>query len=48
MVEEGTDDDKERFENVQELASLASRHDTTPGKEGVAAFLPKPPCERSG
>ena len=39
MVEEGNDDDRERFENVQELASLAARHDSQPGKPGIAAFL---------
>ncbi len=39
MVEEGTDDDRERFENVEELASVAARHDDTPGKTGIAAFL---------
>lgn len=39
MVEEGNDDERERFENVQELATLASRHDFYPGKEGIAAFL---------
>ena len=39
MVEEGSEEDKERFENVQELATLAARHDALPGAEGVAAFL---------
>lgn len=39
MVEEGNADDRERFENVEELASVAARHDYMPGKEGVAAFL---------
>lgn len=36
---EGNDDERERFENVQELATLAARHDHTVGREGVAAFL---------
>jgi DNA helicase-2/ATP-dependent DNA helicase PcrA len=36
---EGTDEERERFENVQELATLATRHDSTPGQEGIAAFL---------
>lgn len=36
---EGSEDDHERLENVEELASVAARHDNTPGKEGIAAFL---------
>ncbi len=36
---EGTEEERERFENVQELATLAARHDHTPGKEGIAAFV---------
>lgn len=39
MQEEGNDDDRERFENVQELATLAARHDGVPGKDGISAFL---------
>ncbi|MDP2652281.1 MAG: UvrD-helicase domain-containing protein, partial [bacterium] len=39
LVEEGSEEDRERFENVEELASVAARHDTVPGKEGIAAFL---------
>ena len=39
LVEEGTEEDRERFENVVELASVAARHDGTPGKEGIALFL---------
>jgi len=39
MVEEGSEEDRERFENIQELATLAARHDGMPGKEGIAAFL---------
>lgn len=37
--EKGADDDLERLENAKELATLASRHDETPGQEGIAAFL---------
>lgn len=37
--EKGGEDDLERLENAQELATLASRHDDTPGLEGIAAFL---------
>ena len=39
LFDEGNADDRERFENVEELASVAARHDGTPGKEGIAAFL---------
>lgn len=39
LVEEGSDEDRERFENVEELASVAARYDATPGKESIAAFL---------
>ncbi|KKW42429.1 MAG: ATP-dependent DNA helicase PcrA [Parcubacteria group bacterium GW2011_GWB1_55_9] len=39
LVDEGNADDRERFENIEELASVAVRHDHTPGKEGIAAFL---------
>jgi len=39
LVEEGSAEDRERFENVEELASVAARHDGNPGKEGIAAFL---------
>lgn len=35
----GSDDDKERLENVKELATLAARYDHLTGEEGVAAFL---------
>lgn len=35
----GGDDDKERLENVKELATLASRYDHVPGTEGLDAFL---------
>lgn len=33
--EEGQD----RLENIAELATLASRHDETPGRDGIAGFL---------
>ena len=39
MWEEGSEEDRERFENVEELASVAARYDGTPGKDGIAAFL---------
>lgn len=39
LLDEGSAEDRERFENVEELASVAARHDGTPGKEGIAAFL---------
>lgn len=38
-LEKGSDEDKERLENVKELATLASRYDALPGEEGIAAFL---------
>lgn len=39
LVDEGSADDRERFENIEELATVAARHDATPGKAGIAAFL---------
>lgn len=39
LVEEGSAEDRERFENIEELATVAARHDHAPGKEGIAAFL---------
>ena len=39
LVEEGSAEDRERFENVEELASVAARHDHVHGVEGIAAFL---------
>lgn len=39
MVEEGSDEDRERFENIEELASVAARYDHAPGKEGIALFI---------
>jgi DNA helicase-2/ATP-dependent DNA helicase PcrA len=38
-LEHGNEEEKERFENIQELATLASRHDGETGRDGVAAFL---------
>ncbi len=39
LVDEGSAEDHERFENIEELASVAARHDHLPGKEGIALFL---------
>jgi DNA helicase-2/ATP-dependent DNA helicase PcrA len=39
LYEEGSEEDKERFQNIEELASVAARHDASPGKEGIALFL---------
>ena len=39
LVDEGTEEDRERFENIEELASVAARHDGARGREGVALFL---------
>jgi len=46
LVDEGTEDDRERFENIEELVSVAARHDTLTnredlpaGRQGIAAFL---------
>ncbi len=39
LGEEGTAEDRERFENVEELASVAARYDGATGKEGIALFL---------
>jgi DNA helicase-2/ATP-dependent DNA helicase PcrA len=39
LFEEGSAEDRERFENVEEIASVAARHDEIIGKEGIAAFL---------
>lgn len=39
LFDEGNAEDRERFENVEELASVAARHDGVVGKEGIAAFL---------
>lgn len=39
LFDEGSEEDRERFENVEELASVAARHDHLVGKEGIAMFL---------
>lgn len=39
LFEEGSAEDRERFENVEEIASVAARHDHIIGKEGIAAFI---------
>lgn len=39
LFDEGSAEDRERFENVEELASVAARHDAMVGKEGIATFL---------
>ncbi|CAN5768747.1 DNA helicase PcrA [soil metagenome] len=38
LIKEG-EDGQERLENAKELGTLASRHDGTPGLEGISAFL---------
>ncbi len=37
--EKGGEDDAERLLNAEEVATIASRHDDTPGLEGLSAFL---------
>lgn len=39
VLKKGGDDDAERLENAQEVATFASRYDETPGREGISAFL---------
>ena len=39
LFDEGSEEDRERFENIEELASVAARHDHIPGKEGIALFI---------
>jgi DNA helicase II / ATP-dependent DNA helicase PcrA len=39
FFDEGSEEDRERFENIEELASVAARHDAMSGKEGIALFL---------
>ncbi|MHB8660454.1 MAG: ATP-dependent helicase [Minisyncoccota bacterium] len=39
LLDEGSAEDHERFENIEELASVAARHDAISGREGIAAFL---------
>lgn len=36
---DGTEEDAERLQNAKELATLASRHDEMPGRDGISAFL---------
>ncbi|HVX90122.1 MAG TPA: UvrD-helicase domain-containing protein [Candidatus Paceibacterota bacterium] len=38
-LKKGGEDDAERLENIQELATFASRYDEMPGKDGISAFL---------
>jgi DNA helicase-2/ATP-dependent DNA helicase PcrA len=38
-LDEGTEEDRERLGNAAELATLASRHDEMPGRDGISAFL---------
>jgi DNA helicase II / ATP-dependent DNA helicase PcrA len=39
LVDEGSAEDQERFQNIEELASVAARYDHLLGKEGIALFL---------
>ncbi|MFA5841512.1 MAG: UvrD-helicase domain-containing protein [Candidatus Paceibacterota bacterium] len=39
MLMAGGDEDKERFENLMEMVTLATRYDIHPGKEGVEKLL---------
>ena len=39
LFDEGNEDDREKFENIEELASVAARHDGSLGKDGIALFL---------
>jgi DNA helicase-2/ATP-dependent DNA helicase PcrA len=39
LLEKGGEEDQERLENIKELATLATRYDSLPGKEGIALFL---------
>ncbi|TSC64938.1 MAG: DNA helicase II / ATP-dependent DNA helicase PcrA [Parcubacteria group bacterium Gr01-1014_91] len=39
MMDEGSEEDRERFENIEELASVAARYDHLLGKEGISLFL---------
>ncbi len=39
LLLKGGDEDQERLENIKELATLASRYDSLPGKEGISMFL---------
>lgn len=39
LLRKGGEEEKERLENMRELASLAARFDATPGEEGMVRFL---------
>ena len=39
LFDEGSEEDRERFENIEELASVATRHDASIGKESIFMFL---------
>ena len=39
MYSKGSDEDKERLENIRELASLAIKYDALPPEEGIAKLL---------
>ncbi|MDP2655023.1 MAG: 3'-5' exonuclease [bacterium] len=39
LFDEGSEEDRERFENIEELASVAARHDASSGKESISMFL---------
>jgi len=39
LVEDGSEEDRERFENIEELVSVASRNDGIKGEEGISLFL---------
>lgn len=39
LYDDGSADDRERFENIEELATVAARYDDTPGRAGIARFL---------
>ncbi len=39
LFDEGSTEDRERFENIEELASVAARYDASSGKESIALFL---------
>ncbi len=39
LYAKGGEEDQERLENIKELATLATRYDIFPGKDGIAGFL---------
>jgi len=39
MLAKGTEEERERLENIRELATIATRYDTDSGKSGISAFL---------